>query len=310
MSSIRLDHLLLVGFQMQDNGVGVLGVGAPDRWQPTDVEMTLAQLVAKQAAVVLDNLRAYHQIERRLGTSQLAVSLLPHELKRKPRAIGGELELLLSGKEGPLTSHQVRILERIQEYVEEHERLIERVLDVQRLDAQVFRARMIVRPILPVLRSALSRLALEIEGTGMQLVTDLALVLPSHRLDPVLVDTIIKNLVRNALQYAWRGGIVRVRAWTTDEGYTFVAVEDEGPGVLPEFRELIFESWHRGPFSPGIAGRPGNLGLGLFFVRKLMELHGGRAEYDNSYSGGARFLLTFPRLEGGHEDDSPRDVDD
>jgi len=124
----------------------------------------------------------------------------------------------------------------------------------------------------------------------------------------MLVDRIITNLVRNAVQYAGSGS-VRVRAWSVD-GYTFVEVQDEGPGVLPEFRERIFEQWHRGVFSQSIAGRPGNLGLGLYFVCKMMELHGGRAEYDDSYSGGACFRLTFPRLEGGDGDDSSRSVND
>lgn len=309
MSSIGLDHLRVAGFLMQDNQVGVLGVGAFDRWQPTDdEEIILAQLVAKQAPVILENIRAYHQTRRRLESSQLAVSLLPHELKRRPRAVGGELELLLSGKEGPIAPHQRKLLERAQEYMEEHERLIDTILDATRLDADVFQATMYVQPILPVLRNVLSRLATEIEGAGMQLVTDFAPVLPSHQLDPLLVDRIITNLVRNAVQYAGHGTVL-VRAWSVD-GRTLVEIQDEGPGVPPEFRERIFEQWHRGAFSQSIAGRPGNLGLGLYFVRKMMELHGGRAEYDDSYSGGACFRLTFPRLEGGDEDDSARRVDD
>jgi GAF domain-containing protein len=186
MLDIGLDHMLLVSFLMQDNQVGVLGVGSFDRWQPTDEEITLAQLVAKQATVILQNLRVYHQIQRRLESSQLAVSLLPHELKRRPRAVGGELELLLSGKEGLIPLHQRKLLERVQEYVEEHERLIDTILDAVRLDADVFQATMSVQPILPVLRNVLSRLAAETEGADMQLVTDFAADLPPHRLDPLL----------------------------------------------------------------------------------------------------------------------------
>ncbi|MCG3209265.1 MAG: Adaptive-response sensory-kinase SasA [Anaerolineae bacterium] len=271
-------------------------------------EKILAQSVAKQATMILENSRAYHEMQHRLEGSQLAVSLLPHELKRKPRAIAGELELLLSDKEGPLTSHQVLILKRVQEYLEEHEQLIDTVLDVTRLDTQTYRTTMNIQPILPVLCNMLDRLVKEVEESEMQLMTDLASALPSHRLDPLLVDRVITNLVRNAVQYAGHGAIY-VRARAVD-GCTLVEVEDEGDGVPVDFRERIFEQWHRGPFSRGLAGRPGNLGLGLYFVRKMMELHDGRAEYDDGYSGGARFILTFPRLEGGYEDDSPRSIDD
>jgi len=308
MSRIGLDRLLLICFPMQDKRVGVLGVGASEQWQPTDREMTFAQLVAKQASVILENLHVYHQIQRRLESSQLAVPLLSHELKRKPRAVAGELELLLCGNEGGLTAHQVKILNRIQMYLGEHERLIDTILDVTRLDAETYHATMTVQPILPVLRGVLAHVTAEVEKAGMRLETDLSPTLPSHRLDSTLVEHIITNLVQNAVQYARRGA-VRVRAWG-DDGRTLVGVEDEGPGVPPEFRDRIFEQWHRGPFSRGIAGRPGNLGLGLYFVRKVMELHGGLAEYDETYSDGARFLLVFPKLEGGYKDDASGGLDD
>jgi two-component system sensor histidine kinase KdpD len=139
----------------------------------------------------------------------------------------------------------------------------------------------------------------------MRLEVDLASELPSHHLDPLLVDRIMTNLLRNALEYAEQGP-VRVKAWGY-EGNTFVTVEDEGPGVPPEFHELIFRRWHRGTYDQHIAGKGDNLGLGLYFVRMWMELHGGRVEYDTTYHNGARFILCFPK---GRESDSQSNTDD
>ncbi len=297
ISSIGLDHLLLVGFQMQDNQISVLGIGASDLWQPTDMELALAQLIARQATVILANLDAYHQIQQRLETSRLSARLLSHELNRWPAAIAEELELLLGGLEGPMTPSQCEKLERVQGYMERHQQLIQKLLDIARFDAGTFRARMSTQFIRPVLDDVLNRLAPEVEAAGMHLAVDLEPELPSHRLDATLIDRIMTNLVQNAVQYAAQG-TVRVRAWA-DEGGTVVAVEDEGPGVPLEFRELIFQPWHRGKYSQHIAGRGDNLGLGLYFAQKLMELHGGCVEYDDNYSGGARFILAFPKLEGG-----------
>lgn len=293
-----LKRLLLVGFRIGESGqFGILGTGTPDLWQPTDTERMLAQLVGKQTMVILANLGAYQVIQQRLDASKLSERLLSHELNRAPAAIAEELELLLCGREGVITSGQRERLDRVQRYVNNHQQLIQRLLDVSRLDAGTFRAQMSVQPIRPILSKVLNDLEKEVETVGMQLVIELAPRLPAHRLDAVLVEQIMTNLVRNSKQYAKEGPIlVRARG---EAGNTIITVEDHGPGVPPEFQNLIFQPWHRGKHSQNIAGSGHNLGLGLYFVCKLMELHGGRVEYDASYLDGARFRLVFPGSEGG-----------
>jgi signal transduction histidine kinase len=297
MLEMGLHNLLFVCFPMHNKEIGVLGIGSLDDWQPTEEEKTLALLVTKQAAITLDNIRSYTQKQHDLENSEIAVTVLPHELKNKPRAIGGEVEILLDKKTGELSQVQRKAIMKIERHLEDHEQIIDRILDITRLDCNLYQTNMKVHSIRNMLNDVLETLAVEVQEAGMRMVTEIPSVLPKHRIDPYIITQIMENLIRNAIQYG-KYGTVAVRA-IEKGGKTEICVEDEGPGVAAEYADRIFEKWHRGSLSKSLATKTGNLGLGLYFVRQMMELLGGRVFYDKSYTNGARFVLIFPALEGG-----------
>lgn len=99
----------------------------------------------------------------------------------------------------------------------------------------------------------------------------------------------LRNLVMNAARYA-KG---RIAVTVTTGERVMVSVEDDGPGVPEAERERIFA-----PFSVLEASRArggGGVGLGLAIVRRVAEMHGGRAWCEASPLGGARFVTTWPR---------------
>lgn len=100
----------------------------------------------------------------------------------------------------------------------------------------------------------------------------------------------LRNLVMNAARYA-KG---RIAVTVTTGERVMVSVEDDGPGVPEAERERIFA-----PFSVLDASRArggaGGVGLGLAIVRRVAEMHGGRAWCEASPLGGARFVTTWPR---------------
>ena len=104
----------------------------------------------------------------------------------------------------------------------------------------------------------------------------------------------VSNLVRNALAYSPEGTEILVEAQGRN-GVVRISVRDEGPGVLPEEREAIFD-----PFTRGVAGRSRRGGgLGLFIARRAVEAHGGII-WVESGSGmvGTTFHLEIPRDSG------------
>lgn len=99
------------------------------------------------------------------------------------------------------------------------------------------------------------------------------------------------NLLDNATKYGARTQTVTVVAERLGSAVR-ITVEDEGPGVKEEERELIWEPFRRGGRSVGTAAV--GSGIGLSVVREIVEQHGGSARVESAAGGGARFILSLP----------------
>jgi signal transduction histidine kinase len=102
--------------------------------------------------------------------------------------------------------------------------------------------------------------------------------------DAAIIERIITNLVRNAVQHTPSGTTIWVRCRREPDGVLLV-VEDDGPGIPVERRSSVFDLFQR--------GRPHNhtsgLGVGLALVRRFAQLHGGYARVEERPGGGASF---------------------
>jgi two-component system sensor histidine kinase MprB len=104
------------------------------------------------------------------------------------------------------------------------------------------------------------------------------------RIDPVLLERAVSNLLDNAVKYSPEGAPIEV---IVRDGEVIVA--DHGPGVADEDIPRIFDRFYRAAAS---RSKPG-AGLGLAIVREAAEAHGGKATVESSPKG-ARFTLTLP----------------
>lgn len=114
-------------------------------------------------------------------------------------------------------------------------------------------------------------------------------------LDPPMVERIVENLLSNAERHTPAGTTVWVRANPSPDGGALISVEDDGPGVPGELREMLFRPFERGPSaSPHTPG----VGVGLSLVASFAALHGGRAWVDERPGGGAAFNVLLPGRPG------------
>ena len=123
--------------------------------------------------------------------------------------------------------------------------------------------------------------------------------LPAVRCDPVQIQQVALNLVRNAIDAAARGdgserAIVRIYA-RSGKGVLRVCVEDNGNGVAESEREAVFEPFH--------TNKPQGMGLGLAICRTIVANHGGTLAFHNNTQGpGATFHFTLPTAAGEPDD--------
>ncbi|MCK6548875.1 hybrid sensor histidine kinase/response regulator [Myxococcota bacterium] len=111
--------------------------------------------------------------------------------------------------------------------------------------------------------------------------------------DREMCRRILQNLVDNALRYGPTGGIVRLGARATDDGWVELTVADDGPGIPPDMRERVFDKYVR--LESGKTMGVGR-GLGLAFCRLAAEAQGARIWVDDHRPRGAIFGL---RLRAG-----------
>lgn len=144
-------------------------------------------------------------------------------------------------------------------------------------------------------RAAAARLAGEARRAGVRLEPPEG-AMPALG-DPESVDTIVANLLANALAATPPGGRVRLRL-VAEDGAPGLAVEDTGRGIPPQHLPHVFDRLYRVERSRA-RGEGGGSGLGLSIVRRLATRLGGRVTVSSAPGRGSVFTLLLPPLPGG-----------
>src|SRR5690606_13596532 len=117
--------------------------------------------------------------------------------------------------------------------------------------------------------------------------------MPELRTERVALQQVFMNLIGNALKHAKRAD-PHVRVGVSDAGAFFqFTVNDNGPGIAPEFHERIWGIFQTIEPRDTVEGT----GLGLSIVKKLVESQGGRAWVESREGAGATFGFTWPKTE-------------
>jgi signal transduction histidine kinase len=215
---------------------------------------------------------------------------MSHELRTPLNAIMGYNDLVLEGAFGDLKKDQREPLRRVAKSATELLELINTTLDVSRIEAGR----------LPVdmkefgLADLLSQIQLETQDLqakpGVRFHWNLAPALPRLHSDPMKLKVVLKNLIANAVKFTEHGSVT-VEAHRQDGGVE-IAVADTGIGIPAEARSLIFEPFRQADSST--TRRYGGVGLGLYIVRRLIEMLGGTVTVDSETGHGSTFRVWVP----------------
>ena len=111
--------------------------------------------------------------------------------------------------------------------------------------------------------------------------------------DRLALRRIVANLIDNALKYGGRAYV----GLASEGGSAVLTIDDNGPGIPPDQRELLLEPFVR--LETSRSRRTGGAGLGLAVVRSLVEAHGGTIAIADAPTGGARVMVTLPVFRAG-----------
>jgi signal transduction histidine kinase/ActR/RegA family two-component response regulator len=221
------------------------------------------------------------------------LATLAHELRSPLNAIVGWLHLL---RDGPADAETARkAVETIHRNAQAQSQLISDILDVSRISSG--KMRLEIRPVDPrrVIEAALETVTPTAEARGVRLEPVLDPKAGPVSGDPDRLQQVVWNLLSNAIKFApAKRGHVHVRLQAVDSQVR-LTVEDNGPGIEPDFLPHVFERFRQADSSS--TRRHHGLGLGLAIVRHLVELHGGMVRAENREGrSGAVFTIDLPLL--------------
>lgn len=147
-------------------------------------------------------------------------------------------------------------------------------------------------PLAPLVVRAVQETAVQAQAAAVAVVSDVPAGLAAD-VDPVALERVVANVVRNAIQHTPAGGNVTITARPTGAGVAFT-VDDTGPGIPPAEQELVFQ-----PFYRGTGARPSGTGLGLAIARAVVEAHRGWIRAESAPGGGTRIAFWLPEHPPG-----------
>jgi PAS domain S-box-containing protein len=260
-------------------------------------DLALAQELARRAAQAIlharlfaDEQRARQEAEEAVRLRDEFISIASHELNTPLTTLLGTAQLMQrrDDREGTLAERDRRAVETVVAQARRLGRLVASLLDVTRLATG--RLTLVLGPV--ELDGLLALLVEELRpGTRHELLLRLPTEPVALEADGLRLEQVFANLIQNAIKYSPAG--TRVTVTLERQGAMVeVHVEDEGIGIPPEALPELFTRYYRAPNarSRRIAG----IGIGLYVVREIVELHGGVVRVASEEGRGSRFTVALP----------------
>ncbi len=296
MSRLRsVPRLVLAALAALLLWLALLGLAATLAHALLPVTPVLAVLAVLTAAWTLEwraeTAQALRQAQEQKRMTEMKgefLAMVSHELRTPMTSIRGSLGLLTGGLLGQLPDKVVKLVTVAQTNTERLGRLVDDVLDLQKMDAGQMALRRAPADLLHVVEEAVAgvkgfadqhNVALEVHGAPTQMDID------ADRIIQVVI-----NFASNAVKFSPDGATVTLTITPAGERVR-VGVRDRGPGIPEELRARLFGRFAQ---ARGTGKRPKGTGLGLAISKQLVELHGGTVGFDTELGVGTEMWFDLP----------------
>ncbi|HKY43088.1 MAG TPA: ATP-binding protein [Pyrinomonadaceae bacterium] len=287
--------------------LGIISTHFSEPHRPTEQELRLMDLLARQTADYLERKRVEEEREQLLArehelreTAEEAnrlkdefLAIMSHELRNPLNVILGYAELLLRSEEIRGSAGLSRMADAVKRNAVAQSKLIRDLLDLSRLrSGKLELNRETVSPVASI-ENAIE--TVRSDAASKEITIDV--IAPDDLLfvqaDPVRLEQIIWNLLNNSVKFTPKGGRITVRL-EEDTHHIVLTVADNGQGIDASFLPHIFEIFRQA--DAGTNRAQTGMGIGLAVVQQLVELHGGSVSAHSAGSNqGAMFTIRLPR---------------
>jgi len=218
------------------------------------------------------------------------IHMVVHDMKSPLQIIMSSLELLTLVPEKRLKFDNEKVFRHALTFSDRLLDMVNSLLDVSRMEAGSMTLQCKECDIIEITNQALESIAPLLKGQDVHVDFGAEKIMVSC--DPDIIHRILINLLSNAIKYTHRGDAVSISVCEEDEGVR-VTVEDSGPGIAPEYHDVIFEKFGQVKTAHD-QHRFVSTGLGLTFCKMAIEEHHGKIGVDSQMDKGSRFWFTLP----------------
>ena len=219
------------------------------------------------------------------------INNMTHELKTPISTVSLATEIMIDStitKSQDQTTHYMRIIK------EENERLgllVENILQTAVLDKGQLKLRLQEVDVHEVIGRAISNIRLQVEKQEGKIVIDKNATQSILYADKIHLTNIIYNLVDNALKYSKEKPYIKISTENNNEGIA-ISISDSGIGISSDHQKKIFETFYRVP--TGNIHNVKGFGLGLSYVKAIVEKHHGTVSVESEQGKGSTFKIHIP----------------
>ncbi len=219
------------------------------------------------------------------------INNMTHELKTPISTISLSTDVLLNSEETTKNERLGRYLSIIKTENKRLENQVERVLQIAKLDRDVIKLKFEKIDIHEVIHTCINTFSVPVQDRNGQIISHLNASKTHIEGDIIHITNIIYNLFDNANKYSPNKPKITITTMNTLSEIE-LRITDNGIGIKKEDTKQIFEKFYR--VSTGDVHNVKGFGLGLYYVKQMMEKHGGEIEIESKIGKGSTFILIFP----------------
>ena len=218
------------------------------------------------------------------------LGMAAHDLRSPINGINGLSDMLLGGHYGELTGEQREIIEYMHTANLQMNDLVNDLLDISVIEAGRLRLLKAEASLAEVVNGRLRIHNLTAKAKTINILPLEGEARP-FVFDARRIGQVIDNLLTNAIKFSPNGRSIRITLGE-DGNQAVVSVTDQGQGVPPDEKDLLFQTFCKTSVQP-TAGET-STGLGLPIVKKIVEAHGGKVWVESEFGHGATFSFSLP----------------
>jgi signal transduction histidine kinase/CheY-like chemotaxis protein len=290
----------------EGNPIGVLALARSEVRPFTGKQIELVSTFADQAAIAIENVRLFDEIQDK--SRQLAdasqhksqfLANMSHELRTPLNAIIGVTEMLREDAES--LNQDLEPLDRVLGAGRHLLALINDILDLSKIEAGRMELHLETFPLVPVIQDVAKTIEPMATKNGNRIVIECPADLGTMHADQTRFRQSLLNLASNANKFTEKGTITIAarQGQESDRDWITLAVADTGIGMRPEQMGKLFQEFSQA--SSRTASKYGGTGLGLAISRHFCRMMGGDITVESEPGEGSTFTIRLPRIVQGVE---------